>query len=167
MKPAVPMLLAALALTTLDWAAPALAQNAGLIDRAREGANCPHCNLFQADFSSKRLTGRNFAGSRLRQADLSATVMNHTVFAGGDLRDVNAYGGVFSSSVFSGANLTHASFVGAYLQGAEFRGATLDGTNFSGAEMSRARGLTQRQLDAACGDDATTLPRGLSIPRCH
>ncbi len=167
MKPAVPMLLAALALTTQNWAAPALAQNAGQIDRAREGASCPHCNLFQADFSSKRLTGRNFAGSRLRQADLSATVMNHTVFAGGDLRDVNAYGGVFSSSVFSGANLTHASFVGAYLQGAEFRGATLDGTNFSGAEMSRARGLTQRQLDAACGDDATTLPRGLSIPRCH
>ena len=162
MKPAVPMLFAALAL-----AAPAFAQNAGQIDRAREGANCPHCNLFQADFSNKRLTGRNFSGARLRQADLSATVMNHTVFAGGDLRDVNAYGGVFSSSVFSGANLTHASFVGTYLQGANFRGATLEGTNFSGAEMSHARGLTQRQLDSACGDEATTLPAGLRIPRCH
>jgi uncharacterized protein YjbI with pentapeptide repeats len=162
MKPAVPMLFVALAL-----AAPALAQNAAQIDRAQRGANCPHCNLFQADFSNKRLTGRNFGGARLRQSDLSASVMNHTNFADTDLRDVNAYGGVFSSSVFSGANLTHASFVGTYLQGANFRGATLDGTNFSGAEMSRARGLTQRQLDQACGDEATTLPPGLRIPRCH
>ena len=162
MKPSVPMLLAALAL-----ALPAAAQNVGQIDRARSGSSCPRCNLFQADFSSHRLAGRNFAGSRLRQADLSAAVMNHTVFAGADMRDVNAYGGVFSSSVFSGANLTHASFVGAYLQGADFRGARLDGTNFSGAEMSRARGLNQRQLDGACGDEATTLPQGLHLARCR
>ena len=162
MKPSVPMLFAVLAL-----AAPALAQNAGQIDRAREGASCPHCNLFQADFSNHRLVGRNFAGSRLRQADFSAAVMNHTVFAGGDLRDVNAYGAVLSSAVFSGADLTHASFVGAYLQGANFSGAKLIGTNFSGAEMSRARGLSQHQLDEACGDEATTLPPGLHVPRCR
>ena len=93
--------------------------------------------------------------------------MNHTVFAGGDLRDVNAYGGVFSGAVFSGADLTHASFVGTYLQGANFTGAKLIGTNFSGAEMSHARGLSQHQLDEACGDEATTLPSGLRIPRCH
>ena len=165
MKPAVPMLLAVLAALALGK--PAAAQNAVQIDRARGGSSCPHCNLFQADFSNKRLTGRNFAGSRLRQADFSAAVMNHSVFAGADLRDVNAYGGLFSGSVFSGANLTHASFVGAYLQGASFHDATLDGTNFSGAEMSHARGLTQRQLDAACGDEATTLPPGLRIPRCR
>jgi hypothetical protein len=28
-------------------------------------------------------------------------------------------------------------------------------------------GLTQRQLDGACGDETTTLPRGLRIPRCR
>ena len=165
MKSALPMLLAVLAVLALGR--PANAQNAGQIDRARAGASCPHCNLFQADFSNKRMTGRNFAGSRLRQADFSAAVMNHTVFAGADLRDVNAYGGVFSGAVFSGADLTHASFVGAYLQGASFTGAKLIGTNFSGAEMSHARGLSQHQLEDACGDEATTLPRGLRIPRCH
>ena len=162
MKPSVPTLLAILTLAT-----PAMAQNAAQIDNARAGASCPHCNLFQADFSNHRLVGRNFAGSRLRQADFSAAVMNHTVFSGGDLRDVNAYGGVFSGAVFSGADLTHASFVGAYLQGASFTGAKLIGTNFSGAEMSHARGLSQHQLEDACGDEATTLPRGLRIPRCH
>jgi len=159
---------AALAVAALVTAAtgPALAQNAAQIEHARGGASCPHCNLFQADFSNLEMKGRDFAGARLRQADFSTAVMNHTTFAGGDLRDVNAYGAVLSGADFAGANLTNASFVGAYLQGADFRGATLSGVNFSGAEMERAVGLTQRQLDGACGDQATSLPRGLRIRPC-
>jgi uncharacterized protein YjbI with pentapeptide repeats len=156
------LLLAALAL-----AGPAAAQNAAQIDKARHGSSCPKCNLFQADFANLRLAGRNFAGARLRQADFSAAVMNHSRFAHADLRDVNAYGGVFSGADFSGADLTHASFVGAYLQGANFQGARLEGTNFSGAEMNRARGLNQRQLDAACGDNTSTLPAGLKLSACR
>jgi uncharacterized protein YjbI with pentapeptide repeats len=154
------------AAATLLGALPATAQNAAQISHARNGASCPHCNLFQADFANLELKDRNFAGARLRQSDMSAAVMNHTSFAGGDLRDVNGYGGVFTGSNFGGANLTNASFVGAYLQGANFRGATLDGVNFSGAEMDHAVGLTQGQLRGACGDEATTLPRGLRLRRC-
>ena len=154
------------ALTAAFVASPASAQNAGQIDRARDGASCPHCNLFQADFSNLQLKGRNFAGARLRQADFSASVMNHTSFAGADLRDVNAYGAVFTGASFAGANLTNASFVGAYLEGADFRGARLEGVNFSGAEMERALGLTQGQLEGACGDEATRLPRGLHLRTC-
>jgi uncharacterized protein YjbI with pentapeptide repeats len=93
--------------------------------------------------------------------------MNHTSFAGADMRDVNAYGGVFSGASFAGANLTNASFVGAYLQGANLSGATLSGTNFSGAEMDRAAGLSQRQLNSACGDSTTQLPRGMTVPACR
>jgi uncharacterized protein YjbI with pentapeptide repeats len=145
---------------------PAAAQNAGQIAHARDGASCPRCNLFQADFSNLELKGRDFAGARLRQADMSAAVMNHTSFAGGDLRDLNAYGAVFTGAVFAGANLTNASFVGAYLEGADFRGANLSGVNFSGAEMDRAVGLTEAQLSEACGDEATTLPRGLHLRPC-
>lgn len=148
-------------------AAPAMAQNAGQIARAKGGASCPQCNLFQADFGSSEMRGRNFSGARLRQSDLSLSVMNGTNFAGADLRDVNAYGGVFTGANFAGANLSAASFVGTYLQGANFSGARLDGTNFSGAEMDRARGLTQAQLNGACGDEATTLPRGLRLRPCR
>jgi len=157
---------AASAALGLAAAAPALAQNHAQIEHARAGASCPHCNLFQADFSNLEMNGRNFAGARLRQADFSAAVMNHTTFAGADLRDLNAYGAVLTGASFAGANLTNASFVGAYLQGANFGGADLRGVNFSGAELDRAFGLTQRQLEAACGDAATTLPRGLRIRPC-
>lgn len=155
-----------LALAVLLAAGPALAQNAGQIARAKAGASCPGCNLFQADFQNVELKNKNFARARLRQADMSAAIMNHTSFAGGDLRDVNAYGALFTGADFAGANLTNASFVGAYLEGANLRGAHLAGANFSGAEMDRAVGLTQAQLNAACGDDTTKLPRGLHVKGC-
>lgn len=147
-------------------ALPAAAQNAGQVASARGGASCGGCNLFQADLSGAVLKGRNFARARLRQADLSLGIFNRSRFSGADMRDVNAYGALFSSVDFSGANLTNATFVGTYLQGANFSGATLEGANFSGAEMDRARGLSQRRLDQACGDEATRLPRGLRIPAC-
>ena len=155
-----------LAAALLALATPSLAQNAGQIAHVRGGASCPGCNLFQGDFSGMERRGLNLSGARLRQANLSLAVMNRTRFSNADLRDVEAYGGVFSSANFSGANLTNASFVGAYLEGASFSGATLSGTNFSGAQLGRATGLSQRQLDRACGDAATTLPGSLRIPAC-
>ncbi len=158
---------ALLALAALLAASPAAAQNAGQIARVKAGASCPGCNLFQAELSGLEKSGQNLSRARLRQADLSLVVMNRASFAGADLRDVNAYGGVFGGASFAGANLTNASFVGTYLVGARFAGANLTGANFSGAELDRASGLTQRQLDAACGDQATRLPRGLRIPACR
>jgi uncharacterized protein YjbI with pentapeptide repeats len=153
-------------LVAASFAVPAMAQNAGQIARVRAGNSCSGCNLFQGDFGGLEARGLNLSGSRLRQADLSLSVMNRTNFSRADMRDVEAFGGVFSSSSFAGANLTNAGFVGAYLDGANFSGATLSGTNFSGARMGRARGLTQSQLNRACGDEATVLPGSLRIPAC-
>ena len=150
----------------LGLAYPASAQNAGQVAHARAGASCPHCNLFQADFANLSLQHRNFAGARLRQADMSAAVATRARFSGGDLRDLNAYGAVLGGADFSRSDLTNATFVGAYLQGANFRGARLGGVNFSGAEMTRATGLVQSQLSGACGDQTTTLPRGLHLKPC-
>jgi uncharacterized protein YjbI with pentapeptide repeats len=145
----------------------AYAQNPAMIAKARGGANCPGCNLFQADLSSLELKNRNFAGARLRQADMSAAVLTHTRFDHADLRDLNGYGGVFTGSSFAHADLTNASFVGAYLEGANFSGAHLNGVNFSGAEMERAIGLTAAQLASACGDPATKAPHGLALRPCR
>lgn len=161
-----PILTAVLVLTTAAAALPAVAQNASQIVRVRGGASCAGCNLFQGGFSGLQARGLNLSGARLRQADLSLAVMNRTRFSNADLRDVEAYGGVFSGSSFAGANLTNASFVGAYLDGANFSGATLDGANFAGASLERATGLSQSQLNRACGDEATQLPAGRTIPHC-
>jgi uncharacterized protein YjbI with pentapeptide repeats len=160
------MKILALAIALGLIALPALAQNAGQIERTQAGANCPGCNLFQADLSNRTLKARDYARARLRQADLSLSVFNHGDFTGADLRDLNGYGALFSSANFTHANMTNSTFVGAFLQGANFRGATLSGVNFSGAEMDHAVGLTQAQLNSACGDPSTTLPAGLHLPAC-
>jgi uncharacterized protein YjbI with pentapeptide repeats len=160
-----PLVLAA-GLAVFVAALPVQAQNASQIARVRGGASCAGCNLFQGEFSGLEANGLNLSGARVRQADLSLAVMNRTRFTGADLRDVEAYGGVFSSSNFARADLTNSSWVGAYLDGSSFAGATLTGANLSGARLARATGLTQRQLNGACGDASTVLPHGLSIPAC-
>jgi len=63
------------------------------------------------------------------------------------------------------ANLTNASLSSARLINADLSGAILLGANLSGADLSRARNLTQTQLDAACGDANTKLPEGLKPPK--
>ena len=49
---------------------------------------------------------------------------------------------------------------------ANFTRARLDEADFSGADLRGARGLTQAQLNAACGNAETRLPRGLRVPEC-
>ncbi|MGA9659832.1 MAG: pentapeptide repeat-containing protein [Asticcacaulis sp.] len=166
MKRMVKTLLAGSLLVAAVLGAPAMAQNAGQVSRAQNGASCPKCNLFQADFNGRTLKGKNFAGARLRQADFGLGIFNGSNLAGTDLRDINGSAALFGHVNFSRANLTNANFVGAYLEHANFRGANLSGVNFSGAEMSTATGLTQRQMDQACGDKATELPAGIRIPVC-
>ena len=148
-------------------AGSASAQNPVQVRRAQAGASCPRCNLFQADFADRTLSGRDFSGARLRQADASAAVMTGARLARADLRDLDGYGVLLGRADLRGADLTNASLVGAYLQGADFSGARLAGVNLSGAEASRARGLTRAQLSGACGDEATTLPPGLHVGACR
>lgn len=146
--------------------APAMAQNAGEIARVQSGQSCTGCNLFQADLSYRNLPGVDLTGSRLRQADLSLATMNRARFTRTDLSVANLFGGRFTGASFAGANLERATLVGAYFGSADFSGANLTGANISGAEMERARGLTQSQLNAACGDASTRLPAGLRVPPC-
>jgi uncharacterized protein YjbI with pentapeptide repeats len=155
------------ALVALALAAPAFAQDAGQIARVKGGASCGGCNLFQADLAGAELPGGQFSRARLRQSDLTLAVMGGANFAGADLRDVNAFAGVFSSANFTGADMTNSSWVGAHLGGARLAGAKLSGANLSGAELEGAHGLTQAQLNAACGDADTRLPGGLTVPACR
>ena len=134
--------------------------------RVRGGAACAQCDLFQADLSYQNLAERNFSGSRLRQSELQIVIADRARFHGANLSLANLFGGRFSSADFTDANLSGAVMVGGYFGGAQFHGANLTGANFSGAELAGALGLTQPQLSGACGDDRTTLPRGLTAPRC-
>jgi hypothetical protein len=64
------------------------------------------------------------------------------------------------------ANLKEATLVLAKLSRANLFGAKLSGANLSRATLSGAHFLTQEQLNAACGNEETKLPPGLTVPRC-
>lgn len=134
--------------------------------RVRGGASCAACDLFQIDLAYQNISGRDFAGSRIRQADLTIAIADRANFAGANLSLTNMFGLRATRANFTGANLSGASLVGAHLGGARVAGALLTGANLSGAELAEAIGLTQDQLNTACGDATTTLPAGMTIARC-
>jgi len=155
------------ALVTVSAGFGAHAQDPGQIESVRNGAkSCTGCNLFQADFAYQSITDANLSGSRLRQGDMTAATMDRTNFSGANLSVVEAFGGRFTRASFANAHLSDASFVGAYLGYANFAGARMSGAVISGANLEGARGLTQAQLNEACGDSGTILPSGLRVPYC-
>ncbi|MEN3540340.1 pentapeptide repeat-containing protein [Microbispora sp. ZYX-F-249] len=83
--------------------------------------------------------GADLIGARLRKADLRGANLRGAYLIGADLR---------------GADLRWADLIGADLRGADLGGADLTGSVF----------LTQVQVNAAKGDEATKLPAGLTRP---
>ena len=145
----------------------AAAQSQADISKALAGETCIDCNLFQAEMSYSQIRNVSFAGSRLRQADMTLATMDGVSFNRTNLSIANLYGGRFTGSSFKNADLSRAILVGGSFDGANFDGATLIDANISGAEMSKSRGLTQSQLNSACGDEYTELPTGLSVQQCR
>ena len=64
------------------------------------------------------------------------------------------------------ADLRRANLQGAKLYGANLQGAILFDARLRGTNLRYARGLTQEQLDSACGDAETKLPPGMKIRTC-
>ncbi|CAH0181976.1 pentapeptide repeat-containing protein [Plantibacter cousiniae (nom. nud.)] len=79
--------------------------------------------------------------------------------AGRDLRARRLCGADLRGAILIGADLRGADLAGVDLLGADLRGARLDG-----ADLSDALFLTQMQLNAARGDEATLLPATLDRP---
>jgi uncharacterized protein YjbI with pentapeptide repeats len=94
------------------------------------------------------------AGTRRCDADFSGADLT-----GKDLRNADLNG-----ASLRGAYLTGADLRGADLAAADVTGADLRGADLSGAALAQTLFLTQAQLDAARGDQATTFPAALRRP---
>jgi len=113
--------------------------------------DCPHCYLAHADLTNQCVKHGNLEGAVFDDAKLVLMCMSY-----GDFRDAS-----FRGADLSGANLAHAQ-----LGGADLSGAHLTITSIRAADLSRAKGLTQAQLDQACGDAETKLPAHLHVKIC-
>jgi len=114
--------------------------------------DCPHCELAGADLSNTCVKGGNLEGADFAGANLTLMCMSYADFTGANFRNTD----------LAAANLAHAK-----LDGADFTNADLTITSFKGTDLTKAVGLTQAQLDKACGDADTKLPAGLSVQPCE
>jgi uncharacterized protein YjbI with pentapeptide repeats len=133
-------------------------------------------NLSGDDLKGADLEGKAFGASKLEDTDLRGAKLESATFIEADLR-----GALLDGADLTGANLIASKLENASLQGtkldqawltdsnltnANLAGATLNGARVAGADMSTSKGLTQAQLDTACGDASTRLPPGLTVPVC-
>lgn len=130
-----------------------------------------------ATLTEAHVTDSVLRKANLRRADLSRGKFQHNDFSGANLESVKAPDVNFEGSNFEGAQLNHMNLDKAILDGSTLKGATfgyasmteasLKGANLSDAKMSNVQGLNQAQLDMACGNAKTELPKQLFVSYCE
>jgi uncharacterized protein YjbI with pentapeptide repeats len=120
-----------------------------------------------ANFTGANLTRTRFEAANLLGADLMRVNAHDSNFTGASLLGANLDEGHFDRALFRNANFFGASLASAAFPGADFTGAVLNHANLAGADLSSAKGLSQTQLDQACGSTTTRLPAGLVARQCH
>jgi uncharacterized protein YjbI with pentapeptide repeats len=113
--------------------------------------DCAGCNLAGADLKNTCVKAHDLHGADFDGADATLMCMSYANFSGASFRGTD----------LSGANLAHAR-----LDGADLTGARMTITSIKGTDLTRVKGLTQAQLDAACGDAQTKAPSGLTVHTC-
>lgn len=86
------------------------------------------------------------------------------LLAAGDLRHADLNNVNLRGADLRYARLDNATLAGADLTGADVLGSDLRGSDLRGAHLAASLYLTQMQVEAAQGDEATTLPEGIRRP---
>lgn len=122
------------------------------VQRIKAGdINCPNCDLSGADLTNQCVKNGNLSGAKFDGATAHYMCMSQANFAGASFR---------------GTDLTGANLANSDLSGADLTGAVLSLTSIKGTNLATVTGLTQAQVDMACGDASTRLPPGLSVKTC-
>jgi hypothetical protein len=145
---------------------------ADLSEKDLRGTNLSRANLFEANLSRAYLFGANLSRANLFEAKLSGANLFEAKLFRANLSEANLSGANLSRALLAEANLLGANLSRAYLfktnlSRANLSGANLSEAKLSGAKLSGASHLIQEQLDEACGNDQTRLPRGLTIKPCE
>jgi uncharacterized protein YjbI with pentapeptide repeats len=134
----------------------------GAIDLART-------RIAQADLVRANLTGAILSEANLVEADLIEANLTGATLLGANLTlfRANLTGAILSEANLTNAHLfratlTRATLTDADLTDADLTDADLSRASLSGATLLGARGLSQAQLDTACGTNVH-LPAGLTL----
>jgi uncharacterized protein YjbI with pentapeptide repeats len=135
------------------WALPAGAADPAAVAKIHGGiVDCVGCNLAGADLTNTCVKEHDLHGADFTGANATLMCMS---FAN------------FTNVSFRGAELSGANLAGAKMDGADLTGAKTSITSFLGTDLTHVKGLSQAQLDVACGDATTKLPPGLHVHACE
>lgn len=126
-------------------------------------------NLGDANLDKAVFTGNRLDAAYLRDASLIGTQMLLASLVDANLVDADLTGAKLeycrlTSANLARANLSGADLTGSLMQNVYWEDAKLSGTRLYGANLQGAMKLTQEQLDTACVDEKTMLPKGLRRP---
>jgi uncharacterized protein YjbI with pentapeptide repeats len=151
--------------TDLRWAA--------LIGAELPAVNFNHATLDHAWLTEANLEQASLFSASLKGGKLVTTILHDAFLGDADLQGANLYAANLRMARLPDANLKRANLgraklqgallIRAKLQGADLGKANLERADLAGADLTDAKGLTQKQLDEAFGDDNTKLPEGLTI----
>jgi uncharacterized protein YjbI with pentapeptide repeats len=138
-----------------------LSGNSNLSNSSLRGAKLDRANLVDADMRGAKLAGANLHG-----ADLKGTKLANADLSNTDLSDTDVRSSDLFRTDLRSADLSRARLNGSHLFGANMEGAKLHGTRLEGVDLLRAKGLSQEQLDQACGEIVMGLPVRLKVKPC-
>jgi uncharacterized protein YjbI with pentapeptide repeats len=138
---------------------------ASLAGASARNATFARAEAHRASFVRFSAKDVSFEGAELQRTDFSRADLVRVNFEKSELGRATFGGARLEDVRFSLANLSRADFSGASFAGfSAFDRSILFLTRIEGADLSTATGLRQTQIDTACGDAATKLPPGLSVP---
>ena len=151
-------------------------RRAYLVGVSGDKVNLEKSVMLDSTLIEAKLTDTNFRSVNLSRADMTRGEFQNSFFNDSTLISVSAEDADFSNSHFvnaradhidlEDANLTNTVLRGVSFGTAVFNGTTLTDSDLSGADLRNVTGLTQAQLDTACGDYKTRLPTTMSIAYC-
>ena len=124
-------------------------------------AELKNANLYMTDLSNAFLPFADLSGAQLLEANLSGADLSESDLSGAQLHGANLSGAKLLQVDLSGAQLHRANLSGADLSESDLSGAQLRGANLSGADLWSSIGLKIDQVNQACGDEETQLPKEL------
>jgi uncharacterized protein YjbI with pentapeptide repeats len=138
---------------------------ASLADSTAKGARFDKIEAYRTDFSHMDAQGAVFTSAEVQRSNFQDANLTNVDFTKAELGRAQFHDADISGSRFSFANLARADFRGAtFTTPIDFNGAFLFLTRIESLDLSNSSGLSQWQLNMACGDARTELPSGLTRP---
>lgn len=130
-----------------------------------EKANFARVEAYRSTLENVAAQGASFASAELQRATFNGADLRYASFDKADLSRVSFDDAVLSGASFAYANLSRADLSKARVEGTiGLDRAFMLLTRIEGLDLSRATGLDQSQIEIACGDTETRLPKGLTAP---